>query len=219
MSYIAEFRLASPDLPLSSALNAARDVTLRVEQAIAEDPSRPVLFLWATGTGLDLFDRAVETDPTVDEVTTMEDAGDRRLYRISVAADAEIVMYPMDVELGVSRLSVRATCEGLDVRMRFPSREAVGRYREACEEMGVTFSLRRLYAGEGTDASAAEGTYGLSKKQRETLVRAVDSGFYDVPRGTGLTTIADDLGVSEQAISERLRRGTALLVRTAFGTD
>jgi len=50
----------------------------------------------------------------------------------------------------------------------------------------------------------------------EALVSAVERGYFEVPRGVTLGDIADDLGISQQAASERVRRGTNTVLRTVL---
>jgi hypothetical protein len=46
----------------------------------------------------------------------------------------------------------------------------------------------------------------LTPVQRRTLVVAIEQGYFEIPRQSTLDDLAADLGVSKQAVSERLRR-------------
>ncbi|MFB6073050.1 MAG: helix-turn-helix domain-containing protein [Halobacterium sp.] len=213
MSVIAEFTFRHPGLPLMDALEGT-GVTFDVEQAVASDPDRPVLFLWATGGDLEVFEASVGDDDTVAEWEVIEDAGDRRLYRVHVSEDTELPLYPMDERLEASRLDVTSGEHGVHARLRFPDRESLAEYQPRVERKGVDVTLQRVY-GE-SDSEFPGGEYGLSEKQREALRTAVDAGYYQVPRAATLEDVADELGVSTQAASERLRRGVDAFVRTAL---
>jgi predicted DNA binding protein len=93
--------------------------------------------------------------------------------------------------------------------MRFPSREALSEYRSYLEKQGIEFRLERLYDAERTDGDEI----GLTEQQRETLLLALEMGFFDIPRQTTTAGLAEELGISNQAVSERLRRGYAGLVK------
>jgi predicted DNA binding protein len=45
---------------------------------------------------------------------------------------------------------------------------------------------------------------------------AVRGGYYGIPRGTSTQELADELGISAQAVTERLRRGVATLVNNTL---
>lgn len=218
MSLIAEYRVSSPELPLMSALATVPEMTLSVEEEYATTPSEPVFFVWAEGDDFERFETAVEEDETVASMSVVDALNDRRLYRVQVSPQADVVMYPAGIDVGAAQLAVTATHEGLDVRQRFPSRAAFRTYRDRCTEMGVDFSLRRLYGLDDSQGST-DASYGLSQKQRETLTTAVSEGYFEVPRQCDLEDLASQLDVSKQSVSERLRRGTGRLVRSAFAVD
>ncbi|MFC3478896.1 helix-turn-helix domain-containing protein [Halobacterium litoreum] len=212
MSVIAEFTLSHPGLPMMDALEGT-GVEFDVEHAAASDPDRPVLFLWATGGDFDRFEANCEDDDTVADLSVVEDTGDRRLYRVQVSAATDLALYPLDDRLEASRLGVTSGEEGLHVRMRFPDRESLSAFRPQLEAKGVDATLRRVYGENDPDFG---GEHGLSPKQREALETAVEAGFFEVPRDATLSDVADELGVSTQAASERLRRGVSTFVRTNF---
>lgn len=212
MGVIAEFTFRHPGLPLTSALEES-GVQLDVEQAVAADPDEPVLFVWASDGDLDDFEAAVADDPTVDDVTLVEDAGDRRLYRVAVSDETPVPLYPIDDRMEASRLDVSSSADGVDARLRFPDRKSLSAFQPRVEARGVDVTLRGVYS----DTEAAPGDeYGLSAKQREALLTAAELGYYDVPRRASLADVADELGISPQAVSERLRRGVETFVREAL---
>lgn len=55
----------------------------------------------------------------------------------------------------------------------------------------------------------------LTETQRETLVAALRSGYYEVPRETALSELAEEFGISSQALSNRFRRAHKSLAENA----
>lgn len=78
-------------------------------------------------------------------------------------------------------------------------------------------SLHRLYHDQ--TGNQDDNQYSLSKKQRQTLELAHRKGFFAVPRRTSLAAIAEELEISEQAVSERIRRATATLISNALSPE
>ncbi|MFC6732103.1 helix-turn-helix domain-containing protein [Haladaptatus sp. DYSN1] len=216
MTVIAELRLSSDELPLMAALSPVPDLELTVEQAVATDPSKLRLFLWAAGDDFERFETGLDGDETVLDYTVLDDLSERKLYRVAVSPEANVVLYPISVEIGATQLSVVATHRGLRVRMRFQDRESLKEFQSRCRDADVAVELRQLYRSGGTDE---EASFGLSKKQRQTLTKAVALGFFKVPRETSLDGLAEKLDVSNQATSERIRRATETLVRSTIGID
>lgn len=58
----------------------------------------------------------------------------------------------------------------------------------------------------------------LTERQREVVRAAVDAGYYDTPRETSLTALADDLGVAKSTLSETLHRAEEKIVKE-FAAD
>lgn len=58
--------------------------------------------------------------------------------------------------------------------------------------------------------------YGLTEPQRETLTRAVQGGYYSIPRRMSTKDLAEELGISDQTVTERLRRAIVTIVENTL---
>lgn len=58
------------------------------------------------------------------------------------------------------------------------------------------------------------GPYGLTVKHRAILMTAIEAGFFSIPRETTLVELADALDISDQAVSDHLRRAQWNLLQT-----
>lgn len=164
-----------------------------------------------------VLDRAIDDDPTVADPAVLNEAGDRRLYRLDLvgeAADKSIM--PTVIEVGGVQLGISATREGWHNRTRFPSREAFERVYRFCLHHDLDFEFHRIF--EQAELFSPE-TPNLSDAQRETLIEAVESGYLDIPRGSSLEELGERIGVSESAASERFRRGVKKLVEGTIYPD
>ncbi len=216
MSLIAEFSLRSPDLLLSTALGAAREMTVELEHQMASRSSTPVFVFWASGGNFDALEAGLDRDDTIRTSTVIEELGSKRLYRTRLAVENLVSIYPEYQRLGAAPLAATGTHERWQRRVRFPDRESVVRMREFCADRDVSFSLDRLYTpGE----SELEDEFGLSAEQREALVTAERAGYFGVPREVSLDELGDRLGVSGQSASERVRRGVSKLVSNTLLSD
>jgi predicted DNA binding protein len=69
-------------------------------------------------------------------------------------------------------------------------------------------------AGRGTNSGRADWTgESLTAAERETLTRALELGYFEVPRRITLSALAEDLERPDVAVSEELRRGVAVVLR------
>jgi predicted DNA binding protein len=209
VSVIIEFKTGSSRLPLAEAIAAEPAVRLEIERETATIPTMPNLFFWAAGEDLDAFAAALEDDSTVSDLQRLSEAGGRVLFRVQVSAETEVVPYPEWVKLGAEALSGRYYDGQWHNRMRFPDRASLQEYRAFCEESAIGFSLHRLYDANGETAAPRDG---LTDEQREVFRLAYDRGFFEIPRQVTLDDLGQELGISNQSVSERLHRGYARLV-------
>jgi predicted DNA binding protein len=214
VTIIAELCLSGEGTSFHRAHQAAPGLELELERSVVPVEGEPVLFLWATGSGYDAFEAALPDDPSIEEFEVVEDAGQSRLYRVVVNTDATVDTASIDRRIGASRLSAKRTHQGAINEMRFTDWEALQAYIDLLREAGLEVSLQSV-----TPAGRAHRPeqYGLSEKQLEMLRTALDAGYFAVPRDTDLTTLAAELDISEQAASERLRRGLASLLAATVG--
>jgi predicted DNA binding protein len=141
---------------------------------------------------------------------------DQRLYQVELTEEGEEHMtYHSWADLDAVFVSSERVGNGWRTRIRFPDRECLKEYAEYCEEQGLTFDLRQLYDARGRESDSL----GLTDRQRETLQTATEMGYFEVPRRVELEDLAEVLGVSRQAVSERLRRATGALVRATITRD
>lgn len=212
MSVIAEIDLEADRLACAGALGEVPGVELDLEREFGTESSPLVVFLWAGASAaeLDRFERALGTDPTVTDVERLSGDAEQRLFRMHLTEEVPVLTTPVWVELGAARLAMQYIDGHWRARMRFPDRESLSAFRDFCETEGLGFRLHRLCDAEGREGSVADG---LTDCQREALRLAVDQGYFDLPRRTSLAELAAELEISDQAVSERLRRGCARLIR------
>jgi predicted DNA binding protein len=213
MTLIAEFEITTPIL-----WEVAQPTSqLSIEQVYQSKAGATKLLFWAVGetdeTG-DAIESALESDRSVAASTLLERLPDRRLYSVTLTEWAtERMTHPAAAANDIAMLEITVTDE-TRIRARVPSRDALVAYRESCHERGIPFRLLRIYRESYQDAVQ----YGISDRQREALLAALDAGYFDVPRETKLSVIAEALGISDQALSARLRRGQATLLRNTLAS-
>jgi predicted DNA binding protein len=216
MSLIAEFCLRSSDLVLASALDAAPGVTVELEQQMATESDAPLFVFWAFGGEFDRLDEGLERDETVGEYTVIEELGKRKLYRVRLDSEDACSIYPVYQKLGASPMTATGSADGWQRRVRFPDRDAVIEMRQFCADRDVDFRLHRLYT---PGDSELEDEFGLSSEQRQALTTAERVGYFEVPRDADLEELGEELDISGQSASERLRRGVSKLVSNTLLSD
>ncbi len=213
---IVELTLHSP--VFAGTFERCPEAELTVDsQNLLEDGTIQML-VWVVGPALDAFEAALDDDWTIREYHQLAVESGRALYRVRFSDDAaEFSVHHRWIELGGRLLDAVGTDEGWELRMRFPSRDAVQAFYEACSERGVDTEIRALYAALDDTGNG----FGLTEKQRDALTLAFEEGYFDVPRRVNLTELAAHVDVSRQSFSRRLTRGLHTLVENtvADATD
>lgn len=204
-----QFHLDSP--LLDRAVSADSDVTIDIEK-LDSSPSVPLrVVFWARGDSFDEFEDALALDPTVEEFTVLASEQTQRMYSVVVAEGVHCVdLYARSIDLHGVLIDATRDRSGWTMEMLFPDRDAFGSFRRACDEAELSVTVESIHSGH-VDRTKADAD--LTPAQREILSRAVEVGYFDIPRETTLRGLGNDVGVSGQAASERLRRGMETLVR------
>ncbi|GKZ16305.1 hypothetical protein HAL_41860 [Haladaptatus sp. T7] len=209
----AEIFVSHGRLILVPTIESSPEVTIQMEETPMADGS--LLFVSVVGDDFSPFERSLETDATVRAATLFSAAADRRVYRIRPESDV-VPFLPTAADLGIRVLDVKSGTGGWVIRIQMLSREPLIQLRKACLEHGITFRVRQLFdADPNTDPDGAR----LTGRQRDTVLTAYQSGYYDVPRGISQGELAEELDVSTSAISQQLRRATRQLIASTFAVE
>lgn len=205
---IADFTLDHPIL--RETLAQCPDIELTWEQTYSNPDGSRQLVAWLSVDDFDALDAVLRDDPSVANPTVVTELRGRRLYRLDLAdRSLETTIMPVLAEVGAVHERLTASGAGWHNRVRFPNRDGFERLHRFCHDHGIDFTLNRLYErSERFD----EGALELTRIQRETLVAAAESGYLEIPRACTLEELADRLGVSQSAASERFRRSVARLI-------
>lgn len=164
-------------------------------------------FLWVTGAPLGEFGRRGRADSSVAALELRAELDGGGLYAVEWGSLAGTFVGSV-AETPGAVLECRANADYWTVKMRFPDRSATSALSEASDRHDVPLRVERVY-----DLSAPKvGQYSVTSKQREMLVLALDRGYFEMPREVTMERLADELGISTGAASERFRRGLTNLV-------
>lgn len=176
--------------------------------------------VWTSGPDRDTLERELEADPSVDvlasvaadgESTTDAEADfgrrDRWLFRLEFGDEVKLFEEIVAEHDGVI-LTARGRENRWMLKLLFHDRESVSTCHELLEQYDFRAEVTRI---SGVDDLASAQT-PLTETQYETIYKAHELGYFDVPREVTLKELAAELGISHQALSERLRRSHAALV-------
>lgn len=209
---VLEMRVSTDGMLLAATLEATPETVVETEQLVPmDDGTAP--YVWVDSEDFAGFERGAASDPTVESLRAVADLGDGRLYRLRWT-ESEADAFEWIKESGAALLegAVDGRRGTWRLKLRFESQAAVSAFRCESDERGIGFELLRLY--DLTEAKTSQ--YNVTEKQHDAILTAKEMGYYDIPRSVTLEDVAEELGVSSAAASERLRRGQINLVNNTL---
>jgi predicted DNA binding protein len=206
MSVIAELRVGATEFELGRILQSADPLDIELETMVPLR-ERPVPFFLVHDDVSEAFEARVARHPSVVEVREIERRDDEVLFALTWEVSQDDFFEAID-EVGAQLIAARSAESTWAFELRFPSHDALSEFRELCDDARISLAVDRIY----NPTRPEDGPwFGLTEPQRETLVRAVEGGYYAIPRRMSTKDLAEEFGVSDQAITERLRRAIVSL--------
>jgi predicted DNA binding protein len=211
MAVIVEFTLDCEVFPFGRSTSGDPDVRVQLERVIPLREGR-IPFLWANGQDLDEFEHHLRNSDIVKNVEALTRVGDSVLYYVEWYTDKETFLNGL-AETGGTIMEAHGDSTW-SFTVRFSDHADLTRFHQFFQDEGFPVYIERITGLD--DDPGTEYGFGLTQTQRETLVMAVEDGYFAIPRETTLDDIAAELDISSQAASERVRRGTETVLRKAL---
>lgn len=211
MSIIAEFTIPAEAFALHQTFDALPDITIEAERLATHSREWVMPFLWVTGDDIDAIERALRADPSIDDVQCLTHEPTIGQFNVTWGEQFQQLIDEIVNHHGIMQ-EAEATDGTWSLKLNFITQDALQEFQAYFHERGYSFQLQRLY--EGTAPKDRE--YDLTPEQREALVTALQLGYYSIPREADAGDVADALGISTNALSQRLRRGTRNLLENTL---
>jgi predicted DNA binding protein len=207
MSVIAEIGVAGTDFALGRTLETVSGMAIELESMVPMG-GRPVPFFWVHDSNRETFETNLSDQETVQEISRIDELDGRTLYALEWTLERDELFRGIR-EQGAQVLGATGTVVDWEFELRFPSHEALSEFQRHCNQERIGVTVRRVY---NPTRPGTGPWFGLTPVQRETLLIAVERGYYDIPRACSTIELGDELGISDQAVTERLRRAIVTLV-------
>ena len=206
MATVMEFTSPAEEFPLGSIFENLPGVTVELERLIPHE-TLIIPYFWVRDAETEDIEAAFEPHEGVRDIRLVDSVEDEYLMR----AEWEQEYFGILNALAKANVVVLSGIGMRDVwrfEVRGEGQEAIAEFRAYCQENDIPIEITAVHAmlpiqGEG---------YELTETQREALVLAYERGYFDTPRGASLEEIADELGITQQSLSSRLRRGHRRLI-------
>jgi len=156
-------------------------------------------------------ERAFIDDDTVTDATLLTRLKDRGLFSMGWDRTVHRILSLIAMD-DTAVLTAQASNGEWTFCIQCTNREILSEMYESCHEADVPVEVQNVQ--ERT--TMVDDPHELTPQQHETLQSAMKRGYYEIPRKVTTTDLAEELGVSHQAVSERLRRGHRSLVENSL---
>lgn len=221
MVVVAELEIPADAFDLGRLSQVTDGIHVELERVVPTGSDGVMPFFWASGPehdtaeaaeAFEVFERAVRDADVVERLTAVARVDDRVLYHV-VWADTAANL----TEVLVSSEATILEAYGDDpwrFRLRFTDHRGLREFHNYCLDKDISFRVERIYTLD--EEQDAKYNFDLTPEQRSALTLAVEHGYFGVPRGISLQEIADELGISQQAASERVRRGAETVLQSVL---
>lgn len=212
MSTIVEASIPAGQFALRETMARIPDVSFETVRIVTGGSGGAVPLLWCFGDDPQTITSALDADESTTEVREIARQNETVLYYLKWTTQVHVVTDLLVAGRGAI-LGAQAREGTWTFRVLYPERAAVAAAVELCDCGGVDLDVERITPmTEPTPVRRSD----LTDQQFRTVQSALEHGYYEIPRETTLTELAAELGVSHQAVSERLRRGHRQLVEAAL---
>ena len=206
MAVIVRLTVAPSEFQLGRILELQDGATIALETLVPVDGQRVPSFRLLGSTRQE-FGTEIERHPAVDELEALTTTEDGILYALTWDASNDTLLTGIE-EADARLLEGSGSSSEWSFEIRFPTHEAASRFQAHCTDNGLRIGIDGVYNPTVPEA----GVWGLlTDPQREAMIAAIENGYYDIPRNISTADLGDQLGISDQAVTERLRRGVSTL--------
>ncbi|ELZ85728.1 bacterio-opsin activator HTH domain-containing protein [Haloferax elongans ATCC BAA-1513] len=210
MATLAEFTTQVHVFPLGRLIERLPEVSLELDR-IVPIHNQVIPYVWIRGVDYPALEDAFESLPeiTIEPVDVLNHT---YLFKAKWDIDTSDGILRELLDSSVELISAQGDVDGWRFHVRGKDRESLSTFFQSLQENAVPVQLVSIHAM----GAPHNPNYNLTDKQRDALHLAYERGYYDSPRESNLVQIADELGISRQSLSSRLRRGTKHLIESTI---
>ncbi|AUX09404.1 putative DNA binding protein [Halalkaliarchaeum desulfuricum] len=211
----AVVRAEHPDIVLTQTV--AHDPSSRV-RSVSEagtDPTSGKFFYHIESADFTQFEAGLRNDSTIAAFERVIETRDgKAIYSFEYTDEAKVLSPVISAVNGVI-LEMENDASAWILTVWMPDRTDLDHLWNYARQNDIEIELLRVneYSGLGTTDA------GLTDSQREALLVALETGYFEEPRNATLSEVAADLDISQPAAGGLLRRGIKRLVIASLVDD
>ena len=208
-------RIEHPDIVLTKTVTHDRSSKVKSVLEAGTDPTSGKFFYRIQSSDFHQFEDGLRNDHTIGEFERVIETRDREaIYSFEYTEEAKIISPVISAANGVI-LDMKNDGTGWILTVWMPDRTNLAPLWDYAERNDIAIELLRVneYASLGNTGA------GLTDSQREALLVAFETGYFEEPRNATLSEVAAELDISQPAASGLLRRATRRLIVSSLMDD
>jgi len=202
MATEATFTVPSDEFPLGTIFEKLPDATVELER-IVPGTDAVIPYFWVRGSHSEDIVGAFSEHPGVKDVRLVDSVEDEYLLRAEWVPDYKDILSTL-ARTEIPLIKAHGTSEQWTFEIRGDDRSDISEFQRRCREQDIPIELFKLHAltplETGTEAA-------ITDAQQEALVLAYERGYFNSPREVTMAELGEELGISDQAVASRIRRG------------
>lgn len=209
MSVIATFTVPADDFALGATVGGETGTTVRLDRVIPIGDAF-IPYFWASDDTVESIQAELRNETDIAGFRVVDRTDGEALVRVEWAELVDGLLEAM-VATEASILEGIGEADTWWLQLRFDDHEQLSAFFQECANRDIQLDLETVH-NPGLPRTVGLDP-ALTDPQRETLRRAFDAGYFDVPRGVNLLELAEQMGISDSAVSQRLRRGISTMLQ------
>ncbi|PCR90389.1 helix-turn-helix domain-containing protein [Natrinema ejinorense] len=211
MAIEASFTATSGDFPLSEIFSKFPAGKVELDRVVPTTKAI-IPYFWLQ----DVQESDINLDrvehPGINALRVVDTVDDEFFVRIDWDMDYESILTAI-LETDVSLISAIGKEGRWTFEIRATDQQGVSAFQSYCRDRDFPVELTQLHALSPLQSGQE---YDLTGAQREALTLAYACGYYDSPREATQDDVADELGITRQALASRMQRGTRRLIASTL---
>jgi len=208
MSVIATFTVPAADFTLGRTISSNHGIRVRLDRVIPAGESF-IPYFWASNDSVEAIEAELSEETEIESFTIVDRTNGEALVRVEWSELTDELFEAL-AATSASILEGVGEEDTWRLQLRFDDHDQLSKFFRRCAEKEMSLHLETVH-NPGVHQPLDEQAR-LTDDQREALEAALEAGYFEVPRRTNLVELADQLGISDSALSQRLRRGTGAIL-------
>ncbi|QSG14849.1 helix-turn-helix domain-containing protein [Halapricum desulfuricans] len=211
MAIEATFTATDGEFPLAAVFAEFPTAEIELDRVVPTDKFI-IPYFWVRDVDIETISMENVTHPGIHDIRAVDNVDGAAFIRIDWDLAYESVLTAI-IETDVNLISALGRENRWSFEFRAESRQALADFQSYCRDHDIPLELTQLHALSPLESGQE---YDLTDAQREAMTVAYTLGYYDSPREATRQDVANELGISPQAVGSRLQRGTRRLISSTL---